>query len=29
GDLDSLNATTQNELTKVSNLVHFMERDEK
>lgn len=28
-DLDSSNATTQNELTKVSNLVHFMERDEK
>lgn len=28
-DLDSLNATTQSELTKVSNLVGFMERDEK
>jgi hypothetical protein len=28
-DLDSLNVTTQSELTKVSNLVRFMERDEK
>lgn len=28
-DLDALNATTQSELTKVSNLVRFMERDEK
>jgi len=27
--LDSLNATTQGELTKVSNLVRFMERDER
>ncbi|CQR74831.1 Methyl-accepting chemotaxis protein PctC [Sporomusa ovata DSM 2662] len=28
-DLDSLHATTQGELTKVSNLVRFMERNEK
>lgn len=28
-ELDSLNATTQSELTKISNLVHFMERDER